>query len=183
MRQRAEDHRFMMAGFAAAGTSVANLEYRLMPGVRLSDCVSDVQEGLVSLLDALPASRLLLVGHSAGAHLAVSALANARIAERALGGIARSGIYDLRPVQLSFLRSELHLTDAEVASHSLFPADDRPPVLYVNGRDATHEFLRASALMASKGRSAWQLLTGNHMTLTWQAVENASNLVRKLGGL
>lgn len=84
----------MRAGFAAAGTSVANLEYRLMPGVRLSDCVSDVQEGLVSLLDALPASRLLLVGHSAGAHLAVS-----------------------------------------------------------------------------------------HMTLTWQAVENASDLVRKLGGL
>ena len=110
-------------------------------------------------------------------------MSDPQIAERTHGVIALSGVYDLRPAKLSFLQSELHLTDREVATHSLHPEEGRPPVLYVNGRDETYEFMRGSALMASNGRSAWEMLDGNHMSLTWQAVESAPELVQRLSDL
>lgn len=180
---RAEDHRFLMAGFGHVGPAVANLEYRLMPQVRLADCVADAKAGLRALMDAFPAARLLIVGHSAGAHLAVSALDAADIAARVQGAIALSGVYDLRPVPLSFLQEEIHLTGAEVTAHSLWPRAGRPPVLYVNGRDETPEFLRGSALMSTKGRAAWEVIDGDHMTLTFQAVRRAGDLLARLSGL
>lgn len=178
---RAEDHRFMLAGFGALGATVANLEYRLMPGVRLDHCVRDAQDGLRCLAERFVGKRMVLIGHSAGAHLAVSSLADPGIAARTAGVIALSGVYDLRPAAQSFLQAELNLTEQEVATHSLAPRAGRPPVLYVNGSAETYEFLRGSALMASAGRAGWRVLPdADHMTLTWAATAHAKALCAEM---
>lgn len=178
---RAQDHRFLMGALTPLGGHVANIEYRLMPAVRLADVVADVIAALTALATRFPGHRLVLVGHSAGAHLAISALDDPKLAPRLAGAIALSGVYDLRPVRLSFLQDELNLTEDEVRRHSLAPRTGRRPVVYVNGSDETHEFLRGSALMASAGAAALHLLPkANHMTLLWSARDSMPDLMETL---
>ena len=56
------------------GYAVASLNYRLVPGARVEDQAADVAAGLAALLRRAPRlgfdpKRVVLVGHSAGAHL------------------------------------------------------------------------------------------------------------------
>lgn len=181
---RADDHRFMMASLRVQGATIANLEYRLMPGIRLSDVVADVTTGLRSLADRFAKARLLIIGHSAGAHLAISAMSDPRVSGRTCGIIALSGVYDLHPVAQSFLHDELYLTPEEIRDHSLAPDTQRPPALYVTGTAETHEFRRGSALMASLGPSHWHQIDGaNHMSLLWAASAAMDNLISTLQSL
>ncbi|MEM1130259.1 MAG: alpha/beta hydrolase [Pseudomonadota bacterium] len=175
----AKDHRFLMAAFADHGAHVANIEYRLMPSVRLEDLIADAQNALVLLAERFPTARFLLIGHSAGAHLALSAVENPDIAARTRGIIALSGVYDLAPVALSFLQDDLHLSASEILASTLHPSAHRPPALFVNGGDETHEFLRSGALMASQGRAAWQVIPDtHHMSLLWAATVQADALTQ-----
>jgi len=143
----AEMHRFMLPGFAAHGCAVANVEYRLIPEVRLSDIVADVTRALTHLAAEFPKAQLILIGHSAGAHLALSAMVDDALKARTDGILALSGVYDLTPVAHSFLQAELTLTPQEIDDFMLRPAPDRPATLYVNGSAETPEFLRGSAVM------------------------------------
>lgn len=177
----AESHRFMMAGYEPSHAVVANVEYRLLPTVRMGDVVADIANALVAIAQAHPGAGLVLVGHSAGAHLALSAIADERVAKSVRGIVALSGVYDLEPVTQSFLQPELQLTPDEVQAHSHAPSRSRPPVLYVNGSMETHEFLRASAMMASRGRCDWRVIEGaNHMTLPREATGKATELLQNL---
>lgn len=177
----AETHRFMMPAFRHHGALVANIEYRLMPEVRLGDVVSDTVDALRHLAERFPAAQLLLIGHSAGAHLALSALRAPDIAKRTKGVIALSGVYDLAPVALSFLQEELQLTQGEIATFSLGPDEKRPPVLYVNGGGETHEYLRGAALMSQAENADWHVIDNeNHMSLTWAACAQSDALVSSL---
>ena len=181
---RAEDHRFLIPHLRSLGASVANIEYRLMPDVRLGQVVADVAAALHCLSEVHPRAQFLLIGHSAGAHLALSAIADLTIAGRTRGIIALSGVYDLAPLPHSFLQDEIGLTLDEVRDHSLGPSGSRPPVLYVNGSAETHEFLRGSAVMASHGRSGWHVIDGaDHMTLLWAAASVSGDLATKLFAL
>jgi arylformamidase len=177
----AETHRFMMPAFRDHGAFVANVEYRLMPEVRLGDVVADTLAAVRLLMDRFPSSKLLLIGHSAGAHLAVSALRDPDVARRTQGVLALSGVYDLAPVALSFLQDELQLTQEEQSTFSLAADEPRPPVLYVNGAAETHEFLRSGALMSRGERAGWSVLDReNHMSLTWAACAQSDALVSSL---
>ncbi len=177
----AESHRFMMPAFRSAGAHVANIEYRLMPEVSLGDVVSDAKAALHSLSNQFPNRRLVLIGHSAGAHLALSAMADTVLAKRIAGIISLSGVFDLAPVCLSFLQPELHLTPEDVTAFSLLPHQERPPVLYVNGGKETYEYLRGGALMAQPENAAWHVIDdADHMSLTWAACEQADTLLSKL---
>ncbi|WP_424971828.1 alpha/beta hydrolase [Dinoroseobacter sp. S76] len=162
----AETHRFMMPAFQPFGAAVANVEYRLMPAQRLGDLIADTAAALHTLATRFPEAQFLLVGHSAGAHLALSAMADRGLAARTQGVLALSGVYDLRPVAQSFLQEALALTPAEIAQHSLSPEGPYPPTLYLNGDRETHEFLRGGALMGTAPRAAWRVLPGaDHMSL------------------
>lgn len=178
---RAEDHRFMMTAFAPFGAHVANIEYRLMPEVSLADIVQDARLALGKLCDAFPDAQLLLIGHSAGAHLAISALQNSALKAQCNGVIAISGVYDLEPVAQSFLQVDLALSPADIAAFSLTADISRPPVLYVNGSAETHEFMRGGALMASHGAAAWHVIDGaDHMSVTWAACDAAADLIHSV---
>lgn len=177
----AETHRFMVPAFLRHGAGCANVEYRLMPEIRLADVVSDAVAGLRLLAEMFPKAEMVLVGHSAGAHLAVSALSDPGVAARTRGVIALSGVYDLAPVAQSFLQQELQLTPEEISGLSLGPDPARVPVLYVNGSAETHEFLRGSAAMATTANAGWRVLEGaNHMSLTHAACAQCDTLLASL---
>ncbi|MCY4034726.1 MAG: alpha/beta hydrolase [Hyphomicrobiales bacterium] len=177
----AETHRFLMRPLRPHGAVVANVEYRLMPDIRLADVVADAKAALHHLAAEFPEAQLLPVGHSAGAHLALCAMADSSLATRTRGIIALSGVYDLAPVARSFLQDEIHLTTQEIKEFSLEAGIPRPPVIYVNGSEETHEFLRGGALMSGGSKAVWHRIAGaDHMSITWMAAAEMTMLVSKI---
>lgn len=164
---RAEDHRFALNGLETFGGAVSNIEYRLLPEFRLDDLVFDIKTALLQLSEVLPKkSRLLLVGHSAGAHLAVSAACAPEVSPILAGVVAISGIYDLAPVSHSFLQAELKLTGAEITAHSLLGIHLDVPVMCIVGANETAEFQRNSDQMAEgAGAHLLKVTDCHHMSI------------------
>ncbi len=93
-----EDWAYLAPGWTARGVAVANIGYRLLPDVTLSDIVADIDAALAWLRDnadalLLNTDRLVLTGISAGAHLAAMA-ATGTSPPRALALL--SGVHDPR---------------------------------------------------------------------------------------
>lgn len=127
-----EDYAFAAESAIAAGTIAAIVEYTLMPGARMAQLVHEVRAAARWLHDhasefggdgeALSAS-----GHSAGAHLC-SYLGSRAPHEgqvplapvRSL--LMLSGLFDLRPIAMSYLQPVLQLTPEEIADWSPFEA-------------------------------------------------------------
>lgn len=110
-----------------AGAIAVVLDYALMPRVRMETIIAQMRRAHAFVLREIgayggDASRLSVSGHSAGAHLAtywfdVATPAGVKSA------LLLGGIYDLVPLQSSFLANEIALTDLEVSSFS--PLDHR----------------------------------------------------------
>jgi arylformamidase len=89
--------------FVRAGVTVAIPNYPLAPGVRLTDIVDSIARASAhlqsSLLTGDERRRLVVVGHSAGAHLAACLLAAGRDGGRPPDAIVCiSGVFDLLPL-------------------------------------------------------------------------------------
>jgi arylformamidase len=109
--------------------------------------------------------RLYVGGHSAGGHLtAMLMCALYPVFDRALpkdlwkGGLAISGVYDLRPlIHVDFLQPDLRLDEAsalKVSPAFMTPAT-RAPVMTCVGGDESSEFLRQNALLGQRWRAAF----------------------------
>jgi arylformamidase len=162
----AESHRFVTPGIARIGSRQAQIEYRLMPSARLNDLVDDVAAALIRIAQTTDA-RLVVIGHSAGGHLAVAATRRAALADKVAAIVPISGIFDLEPIRWSFLQAEIQLTSAEVLTSPLrqSPAED-PPMLIAVGALETEEFLRQSeALSAVTGVPVLYIGGAHHMTV------------------
>ncbi len=167
---RAEDHRFVLPALRPAAAVVANAEYRLLPGVRMSDAVADIVAAAQALLARFPGRELTLAGHSAGAHLAACAALDASIAARVSGLVLLSGLYDLAPVTRSFLQAELHLTAAEVAAYSIANRPPAAPALLLVGARETPVFHAQAAQYAANAADAQlrQIAGADHLTILAQ---------------
>lgn len=146
---------FVALPFVEAGFSVAVLNYRLMPEVRMGDVVSDVRAGCATLLDGAVADhglhprRLALVGHSAGGHLVVTATVQDRALSARVSAVASlSGLFDLQRIRASRLDDTLALTDEEVQRYSPLPAVPTVPVHASVGGDETALFLTETDALA-----------------------------------
>jgi acetyl esterase/lipase len=109
----------MAAELAAQGWTVLTLEYRRVPGepdLALGDLVRAIEQ-LPALLDT-PCDRLLLMGHSAGGHLALCLAA--------AGPVALGGILALAPVADLRLAEERKLGDGAVRAFLGGSAEARP---------------------------------------------------------
>lgn len=178
----AADHRFVLPGLLSSSTQAANVEYRLMPSNRMSDLVDDVANA-VQIVRERTGGHLILIGHSAGAHLALAAASRIPDAQSSLSLILVSGVYDLEPVRWSFLQDEIALSDAEVRDWSFSHAGFKipAPAMFVVGGRETHEFQRQAEIMARRHRCPILRSQGDdHMSILWSLADPASNLSQAL---
>ena len=168
---------WLAAPFVAAGIGVAMPRYRLLPHVAIEDIASDALEAVNWLFahgaeHGLAMERVVLSGHSAGAHLAASIFAAPRERlrfdpARIAGGLAVSGIYEFAPLSRLAMNADFGLDEDSVARLDLagrarsIPA----PILVAAGAAETAEFQRQSRVLAD----AWSpqarpllLLPGHH---------------------
>lgn len=122
-----DDFSYVADTVTATGAIAAVLDYALMPSVRLADIVGQVRRARRWIAETIAAhggdpARVTVSGHSAGAHLATF-LFTADQPDPVAGALLLGGLYDLRPLQSSFLEPLIGLTDEEV--RSLSPIDHR----------------------------------------------------------
>jgi arylformamidase len=195
---RALDKRFfswLAPSWVAAGVSVAVVNYRLCPAVRIPDIVDDAAAALAAIAaHAAGARRIVIAGHSAGGHLvgALFAAAPGRIAmdtSRIAGGVPVSGVFDFRAIPLFSSNADLKL-DADSARaldlHDRSPALEAPLVVAVGGAESG-EFLRQSRLLADrwkpKVKSLLELPTLDHFTVMDAMAERGNPLYESALGL
>lgn len=117
------DFSYIADTITAAGAIAAIVDYALMPSVRMAVPVDQVRRAKTWLLANIAAhggdpERLTASGHSAGAHLCALSFAAGGSVSGLKAALLLGGLYDLGPLQSSFLRSEIGITDEEVERFS-----------------------------------------------------------------
>lgn len=109
---------FLAPSFLDRGMAFAAMTYELCPAIDLDLMVSEVRQGVAWTVTAtrsfgFDVERTVLIGHSAGAHLAaMTALAPHESVPTIAGVCGVSGIYDLRPLVGTYLNEALKLDEA-----------------------------------------------------------------------
>ncbi len=157
-----QDFSFLAPAFVRAGVAVAMPNYGLAPATSIEEMVRQMLRAMAWLYRHLPQlgidrRRIVVAGHSAGAHLAAMMLAAdwplmaADLTRNLLrGAVCISGLYDLQPlVRTPFLQADLRLDDA--TARRVSPVSYRPghsiPLITAAGGDESDEFLRQNRLI------------------------------------
>jgi arylformamidase len=172
-----EDFSYIADTVTAAGAIAVIMDYDLMPAVRLGTIVAQAQNAIRWLTANIATyggdpRRLSISGHSAGAHLATFGFAASAAMPSLTGVLLLSGIYDLKPLQSSFLQPLIGLTDQEVTAFSpvLLRYEARADVTVAFGERETDPFKNQAAdftqHLEKQGLPATvrQLRDANHMT-------------------
>jgi arylformamidase len=172
--------------FVAAGLSVANVNYRLCPEVRIRDIMDDAVEATNWLFEqGIAKQRVALTGHSAGGHLVAAIFASKSLRfdpERIVGGVPISGVFDLTPLTLASMNADLKLGDAEALHVSLMQAKRSiaAPVIVAAGGGETNEFQRQSrdfaAAWAPQARECLIPAGYNHFSILDAFIERGQRL-------
>jgi acetyl esterase/lipase len=168
-RGSAADYGFVGASIARAGMIAAVADYRLYPAVRFPDFMVDAAAAVALVARRFPDRRVVLAGHSAGAHIAVLLALDARYLaaagvarDRITGAVGISGPYDFLP--LTRQRYRRVFPDALLADSQPIRFADRSaaPLLLVTGdRDRTvlpGNTLRLAAAIRASGGSVTTLV-------------------------
>jgi arylformamidase len=165
-----KDFSFLAPAWVDAGVSLAIVNYDLCPRVTIDDIVRQMLRAsrwlwLHAEEYGMDQDRLYVAGHSAGGHLTAMLMAALwPVYDRALpkdlwkGGLAISGLYDLRPLtQVEWLNADLRLDEASAlrVSPAFLPPATRCPVMTCVGGGESSEFQRQNALLGSRWRSAF----------------------------
>jgi arylformamidase len=118
-----DDFSFVADTVTAANAIAVVLDYDLMPAVRMSTIVGQIRNAVRWVTSNIgdyggDAARFSVSGHSAGAHLASFIFGAGAPATRPASALLLSGVYDLKPLQSSFLEPLIGLTDQEVTEFS-----------------------------------------------------------------
>lgn len=178
------DFSFIAPAYTRAGFNVALTNYTLAPQASIADIVRQQLHALAWLYRHaeqydFDRERIVVAGHSAGAHLAAMMLAAVWPAfgvdlppDLLKGGILMSGIYDLEPVRhADFANVDLKLTEKDIAplSPARMPQAHAAPLITAVGGLESEEFKRQTGLITQ----AWQanhradiaLPDANHLTI------------------
>jgi arylformamidase len=157
-----KDFSFLARALNAGGISVALPSYPLCPAVRVMDIVADLRTCLAAVW-ARTRQYPLVVGHSAGGHLAAAMLATdwSGVAgvppDLVRAAMPVSGVFDLAPLIGTSLNEALRLDAAEArAASPLFwapPPAGRRAIVAVGGAESG-EFLRQARELAEAWRKA-----------------------------
>lgn len=159
-------HSFIAPAFKNLGGCVFLPNYALCPAVTIPDITLQMVKALAWVYRNAKKfggdpSRIYLVGHSAGGHLATMLLdclwplvGKDLPADLVKGALSISGVYDLEPIMHTpFLQDSLRLSPEQVAkvSPALLPAPARGVLYAVAGADESAEFIRHNKLI----QQAW----------------------------
>ncbi len=145
---------FSANNFLQNDTAFAAINYTLAPQQSLSGIVDEVRRAIAWLYRhserlGFDKERIYLSGSSAGAHLAMMTLfANWNdfdVPDNIVKGVcAISGVYDLRPIQLSYVNDVIGMDQAETMQNSpaLHTIQNPCSVILCYGDNETNEFKR-----------------------------------------
>lgn len=168
----ASDASFAAPAFNAQGIDYVAFNYTLAPRARMDEIVGETRRAVLWLSRNAgrfggDGGRIVLTGHSAGAHLAAMMLAADWAGERPgiAGAALIGGVFDLEPIRLTYVNDALRMNVHEALRNSparLRPTLDVPFVVCWGERD-TAEFRRQSRELAAgwRARAAWEQ-TGRH---------------------
>jgi arylformamidase len=187
-----EDHSFLAAALHRHDISYIAIGYALAPAASLDVMVAQVRSAIVWIAEnysslAIDPEAIHLSGSSAGAHLA----AMTGLTEWEPLGLAASpicsltllsGIFDLRPLILTYVNDAVRMSENEAIRNSPLLVIDTfqgefPPTLIVFGDNETSEFKRQSTeffdALTRKGYMArLQEISGrNHFNLPFDLAE------------
>lgn len=158
------DHSFLAPAFVKAGACFVNLNYDLCPAVTLDDIVRETREGLVwvwrnaARLGGDP-NRLVVAGHSAGAHLAALLLAHdwsqdGLPADAIKGAACLSGVYEPAVVRRISVNADVRLDEATAARCDAVsrPPRGRPAMLITVGADEPEGWIAQTEAYAAACR-------------------------------
>ncbi|MBZ9819980.1 alpha/beta hydrolase [Mesorhizobium sp. CA4] len=149
------DYSYVAETVTSAGAIAAIVGYALMPAVRMAAIVDQVRRARRWLDERIAnfggdPGQLTISGHSAGAHLATMLFNDGSQPSGIKGAMLLGGLYNLRPLQSSFLAGEIALTNEEVAGFSPIGHrfDSRVAVEIAVGSDETPPFHGQAAAFA-----------------------------------
>lgn len=199
------DHAFIAPAFVQAGAAVVVPNYGLCPAVTIEQIALQTAQALAWVwrhADEFGGdpSRIAVVGHSAGGHLATMMLScrwkdlGDDLPQRLLSGaLSLSGVFDLEPLRLTpYVQGDLRLTPPAVRrlSPAFFPRP-RGPLYALVGGDESEEFIRQTHLI----RDQWgpstvpvceTVVGANHFTILHDLADpqrRAHRLALRLLGL
>ena len=152
-----KDSAFLARELNARGVTVAFPSYSLCPAVGIMEIVGELRQCLKAVWDATK-QRPVVVGHSAGGHLAAAMVATdwSKIAgvpaDLVKSGYAISGVFELAPLIPTSLNEALKLDGAKAreASPVLWPAPPKDKVFVAAaGGEESQEFVRQALELAS----------------------------------
>jgi len=147
-RQGRRAQAFAAEHFLQAGAAYIAVGFGLLPSITLPEMAAQVRRALTFVQDKYKPKRLVLVGHSSGAHLSACALTRVDFVKEAL---LISGVYDLLPVRLSARNEYVRLDERLEDEYSPIrhAAKIRCPVTVAWSEKEGAEFTRQSREFAS----------------------------------
>ena len=192
-----KDNGFVAKALNSRGISVALPSYTLCPAVGVMDIVGELRQCLKTLWEKTK-RKPVVVGHSAGGHLAAAMLATdwTKVggvpADLVTSAYAISGVFDLVPLLPTSLNEALKLDPAKAreASPLLWspPPKDRTLVAAAGG-DESQEFIRQALEIASVWSKAGVkaecvVVPGtNHFTIVEELANPESAMLARIAGL
>ena len=188
------EYSFVAEQLAARGADVVLPSYSLCPQVSVAEITDEIRSFLVALWSRFQ-RRAVVVGHSAGGHLAAEMIATdwskhpAVPADLVRAGYAISGVFELAPLIPTSLNEALRLTpDSAQAASPLFGRVPSPGSSFVAGVGGAEsgEFLRQSrdlaAAWSAAGIEAQSVVVpdANHFTVVDELSRPGSAMIERI---